>query len=387
MKFETKAIRIQTSRTKEREHSTPLFPTSSFVFDNAEQMRRLFADEEEGNIYSRFSNPNCSEFEDKMANLEKVECALATATGMAAIAGSLLALLRHGDHILCASAVFGSTYRLLSNYLTKYGIETTFINSQKPEEWEESLKKSTKVLFVESPSNPGLDIIDLSEASRFAQEHHLTYIVDNCFCTPYIQNPVDFGADLILHSATKFIDGQGRVLGGVICGAENRLRPIKKFLRNTGPALSPFNAWILSKSLETLPVRMDRHCSNALFLAQELTKHPKIRAIKYPFLETHPQHTLAKKQMKLGGGLLTFDLNNGASAGTQFLNHIKMISLSSNLGDTRTIATHPATSTHAKLPTEERQKLGITDGLIRVSVGLEHREDILEDILQALDQI
>lgn len=387
MKFETKAIRIQTGQTQQREHSTPLFPTSSFTFEDAEQMRALFADEQKGNIYSRFSNPNCTEFENKMAALEGMEAAVSTATGMAAIFASFAALLTQGEHIIASRAVFGSTYQLLTNFLTRFGIEHTFVDVNQPDTWVEALRPNSKLLFIETPSNPGLDIIDLEFARQFAEDHNLFFSVDNCFATPYLQNPAAYGADIVIHSATKFIDGQGRVLGGAICGSEEVISQIRKFARNTGPALSPFNAWILSKSLETLPVRMDRHCENAYHLATQLQDHPKINKVKYPFLESHPMYSIAKKQMRYGGGLFTFELKGGLAAGRTFLDNLQMLSLSANLGDTRTIATHPASSTHHKLPVEERAKLGITDGLVRVSVGLEHREDILGDILQSLEKI
>ena len=387
MKFETKAIRIQTEQTPQREHSTPLFPTSSFTFDDAEQMRALFADEQHGNIYSRFSNPNCSEFENKIAALEGMEAAVSTSTGMAAIFANFAGILSQGDHIIVSRAVFGSTYQLLTNFLIKFGIEHSFVDANDPDSWQAAVLPNSKMLFIETPSNPGLDVIDLEVAQGFAAANNLIFSVDNCFATPYLQNPGNYGADLVVHSATKFIDGQGRVLGGAICGNQEMITQIRKFARNTGPALSPFNAWVLSKSLETLPVRMDRHCENALYLANQLQDHPKIEHVKYPFLSSHPMHQVAQKQMRLGGGLFTFNIKGGLRAGTTFLNHLSMLSLSANLGDTRTIATHPASTTHHKLPIEERAKLGITDGLVRVSVGLEHRDDILQDILQSLDKI
>ncbi len=387
MKFESKAIRTQTERSQHREHSTPIFPTSSFIFENAEQMRALFANELEGNIYSRYSNPNCAELENKIALLEGCECAVSTASGMAAVFASFAGLLEKGDHILSSRAVFGSTYQLFQNHLSRFGIDHTFIDGDDPNIWQHAIRTNTKMLFLETPSNPGLDILDLKKASEFAKANQLLFSVDNCFATPYLQQPIKFGADLIIHSATKFIDGQGRVLGGLICGGEQHIQPIRKFLRNTGPSLSPFNAWVLSKSLETLAVRMDRHCQNAHYIANALVDHPQLNSVKYPFLSNHPNHDIAQSQMKYGGGLFTFDLKGGMQAGQLFLDNMNMISLSSNLGDTRTIATQPSISTHAKLPSDQRLSLGITDGLIRFSVGLEHPDDILSDILQSLDKL
>jgi len=384
MKFETKAIRLQTERTQHREHSTPLFPTSSFVFESAEQMRAMFAGEEEGNRYSRYSNPSCTEFEHKMMALEGAQDAISTASGMAAIFSSMAALLESGDHILASRALFGSSYQILSNYLPKWGITYSFVDSGDTEAWTKAVQPNTKMLFIETPSNPGLDIIDLEWASAFAKSHNLILNVDNCFATPYLQTPLKYGADLVTHSATKFIDGQGRVLGGLVAGRKDLIEVIRKFNRQTGPSLSPFNAWILSKSLETLAVRLDRHCNNALTIANHLSNHPLITKVNYPFLDNHPMQHVAKKQMRYGGGLVTIELKGGLTHGQHFLDSIQMLSLSSNLGDTRTIATHPASSTHSKLPKEERLKLGITDGLIRLSIGLEHVDDIIADIEQAL---
>lgn len=384
MKFETKAIRIQTERTQHREHSSPIFPTSSFVFDNAEQMRSLFAGEQEGNIYSRFTNPSCREFEEKIAALEGVENAHSMATGMAAVFASLMAFLKTGDHILASRALFGSTYNILGSHLSKWGITSDFVDPMTPETWAEKLKPNTKMLLIETPSNPGLDIVDLEVAGQFAKAHNLLFNVDNCFATPYLQQPAKFGADIITHSATKFIDGQGRVLGGVVAGSNERVAEVKNFCRSTGPSLSPFNAWVLSKSLETLAVRMDRHCDNALALAEYLLKNDQVEKVNYPFLDSHPSCAIAKKQMKKGGGLVTFEVKGGLEQGRRFLDSIELLSLSANLGDTRTICTHPASTTHAKLTAEARQEVGITDGLIRVSAGLEHIDDIVEDIDRAL---
>ncbi len=386
MKFETKAIRIQTNRGEHREHSTPIFPSSSFVFNDAEQMRQVFAGDESGNIYSRFSNPSVREFEEKIAALEKVEDAMATASGMAAIFASFLAFLNKGDHIIASRAVFGSTFQVLSQTLPQYGIECSFLDPLDFEQWESKIKPNTKMLFLETPSNPGLVIIDLKKAADLCKKHNLIFNVDNCFATPYLQNPVDFGVDIITHSATKFIDGQGRVLGGVVAGSKSHIEKVFAFIRRTGASLSPFNAWVLSKSLETLAVRMDRHCENALKLANWLESHPRVMKVNYPFLKSHNQYDIAVKQMRQGGGIVTFEVEGGVEAGARFLDGLKMLSLTANLGDTRSIASHPASTTHLRVPNDEKLKIGITDGLIRISTGLEHIDDIIEDIDQALKQ-
>lgn len=382
--FETRAIRLQNQQTSEREHSVPIFPTSSFTFENAEQMRAVFAREEEGNIYSRFTNPNCRELETKIASLEETEGAVALASGMSAVFGAMMGHLETGDHLICSRAVFGSTYQVLMNWLPKWGIETTFVNGGDPESWAPAVRSNTKMFFLETPSNPGLDIIDLEKVGDFCKSQEILMVVDNCFATPYLQRPMNFGAHLVTHSATKFLDGQGRVVGGLVAGKSEYLAPVQKFLRNTGPSLSPFNAWILSKSLETLAVRMDRHCSNALALAKWMGDLEMVKNVRYPFLPSHSGSGIAKKQMSQGGGLFTFEMVGGLAAGKQFLDNLQLCSLSANLGDTRTIVTHPASTTHAKVSPEDRQKVGITDGLIRVSVGLEHVEDLKADLLQSL---
>ncbi len=381
----TKAIRIQTERTKEMEHSSPLFLTSSFCYDNAEEMRAAFADETEANIYTRFSNPNVTEFIDKMVALEGAEAGFATASGMSAVFASFMTFLKSGDHLISCNAVFGSTVTVLNKYLPNYGIQVTYVPADKPEVWEAAIKPNTKMIYLETPTNPGLDIIDLAFVGALAKKHKLLFNVDNCFATPVCQNPIQFGADLVVHSATKWLDGQGRVLGGVVVGKKELIHELYLFCRSTGPALSPFNAWILSKSLETLDVRMERHAGNALQIAKALEGHEKISWLKYPFLPSHPQYAIAIQQMKNGGGLISFDLKGGLESGRNFLNQLKMLSLTANLGDTRSIASHPASTTHAKLSEADRQAVSITPGLIRISVGLEHIEDILADILQALE--
>ncbi|MCL4127030.1 UNVERIFIED_CONTAM: hypothetical protein GTU68_023414 [Idotea baltica] len=384
MKFETKAIRIQTERSQHREHSTPIHPTSSFVFNSAEQMQNVFSGEEDGNIYSRFTNPSVEEFQTKLAALEGTEACMATATGMAAVFTSLMAYLKKGDHIIASRAIFGSSFQVISQTLPEYGISCSFVDPNKIETWHESVRQNSKMLFLESPSNPGLELIDLEKASTFAKEHKLLLNIDNCFATPYLQQPAKWGADIITHSATKFIDGQGRVMGGAILGSKEVVEKAYLFIRRTGPSLSPFNAWILSKSLETLAVRMDRHCSNAMALAQWLENHEKVKKVNYPFLQSHPQYEIAKKQMSQGGGIVTFEIDGNLEDGIKFLNSLKMLSLTANLGDSRSIASHPASTTHLRVPEEDRLKLGITNSLIRISTGLEHIDDIIADIDQAL---
>jgi O-succinylhomoserine sulfhydrylase len=382
----TEAIRIQTERTNEMEHSTPLFLTSSFCFDTAEEMKATFADENDDNIYSRFSNPTVNEFVDKMVLLEGAEAGVSTASGMAAVFASFMALLKNGDHIISCNAVFGSTHNILKKYLPNYGIEFSYVSADKPDEWEAAIRPNTKMIYLETPTNPGLEIIDLEFAGKLAKKHNLILNVDNCFATPVNQRPIDFGANLVLHSATKWIDGQGRMLGGVIVGEKKLIDEIFAFCRNTGPSLSPFNAWVLSKSLETLDVRMERHAKNALQIAKALEKHSKISWLKYPYLQSHPQHNIAVKQMKNGGGIICFELKGGLESGRKFLNSLEMLSLTANLGDSRSIASHPASTTHGKLTEEERLKVNITPGLIRISVGLEYADDILNDIVQALEK-
>lgn len=382
--FETEAIRTQLERTQYLEHSVPLYLTSSFVFEDAEDMRASFAEEKDRNIYSRYSNPNTNEFVEKVCKMEGAKAGFAFASGMAAVYSTMAALLKSGDHIVSSSSVFGATHSLFMNYFPKWNIETSYFDINKPETIESFITPNTRILFAESPTNPAVDIIDLELLGNIAKKHNLILVIDNCFATPYLQQPIKWGAHLVVHSATKLMDGQGRVLGGVTVGDPELIQKIYLFSRLTGPSLSPFNAWVLSKSLETLAIRLDRHCENALKVAEFLEQHPNVNLVKYPFLKSHPQYDIAKKQMKAGGNIVAFEIKGGLEAGRAFLNKIKLCSLSPNLGDTRTIVTHPASTTHTKLSVEERLAVSITDGLVRVSVGLETVADVIADLEQAL---
>jgi len=383
-KFETNAIRTQLKRTQNLEHSVPMYLTSSFVFEDAEDMRASFAEEKERNIYSRYSNPNSSEFIEKVCQMEGAEEGFAFASGMAAVFSTFAALLNSGDHILSARSIFGSTHLLLTKFFPKWNIDHSYFKIDELESIEKLITPKTKLIYAESPTNPGVDILDLEALGKIAKKHDLILVIDNCFASPYLQQPIKFGADLVIHSGTKLMDGQGRVLAGITVGKKELIEKIYRFARITGPALSPFNAWVLSKSLETLAVRVDRHCENALKLAEFLEGHEKVNWVKYPFLKSHPKYEIAKKQMKAGGCVVAFEVKGGLAAGQKFFDSIKLLSLSANLGDSRSIVTHPASTTHSKLSTEDRAETGITDGMVRVSVGLEHIDDIIDDIGQAL---
>ncbi len=384
MKDKTRLIRTQTDQTSYREHNTPLYLTSSFTFDSAEQMRDTFNNTLEGQIYSRYSNPNLDEFIGKMCLLEEKPAGFATSSGMAAVYLGLMSVLSAGDHILASCALFGSTHQILDQILPRFGITTTYLDPEHTNTWPEAVRDTTRLLIVETPSNPGLKIVDLEFCGQFCQDRGLLYIVDNCFATPILQKPALYGAQLIIHSATKYIDGQGRVLGGIIVGDEEWMEKVIFYARHTGPVLSPFHAWLLSKSLETLPLRMRGHSENALSVADFLTKHPRIKSVSYPFLPNFPQYQLACKQMTMGGGIVTFELDGDIEDVFSFINGLQMLSITSNLGDARSIVTHPATTTHSKMDPADRLKVGISDKLIRISVGLEDIEDILQDIEQAL---
>lgn len=383
--FETQAIRIAASKSNQREHSAPIYLSSSFTFDNAEEARQMFAEEIPGNIYSRYANPNSTDLILKVCAAEGTEDGLATASGMAAMFGSIAALLQQGDHILASRSLFGSTHQLLTRVFPKWGITSTYGDISDISNWEKLIQPNTKMIFIETPSNPGLEIIDLEWIGKFATAHNLILVVDNCFATPYLQQPAKWGAHIVTHSATKYIDGQGRVLGGLILGKADLIKEVQFFNRHTGPSLSPFNAWILAKSMETLAVRMDRHCESALKIAQYFESNQDLDFVKYPFLPSHPQYDLAKKQMSQGGGIITLTLKGGITRAQRFIDQLEMISVTANLGDSRSIITHPASTTHSKLTEEERAKVGISDGLVRLSVGLEHVDDIKLDVERALE--
>jgi len=382
--FETDAIRAQMERSENNEHSVPVYLTSSFVFDTAEEMRAAFNEESDDFIYSRYSNPNVNEFVNKVCLMEGAEAGVAMASGMAAIYTSFMALLKSGDHIVSCSSVFGATHALFTKYFPKLNISHSYFNIKDPSSIEKLLKPETRFIYLETPTNPAIELIDLEFVAAIAKKHNKLLIVDNCFATPYLQQPIKYGADLVIHSATKYMDGQGRVLGGVVVGKKELIQEIYLYGRLTGPSLSPFNAWTLSKSLETLSIRMDKHCENALAIAEALEKNAALENVSYPFLKSHPHYAIAKKQMKAGGGIITITVKGGYEAAKKFLDKLQMIKISPNLGDVRSIATHPASSTHCKLSEEERLSVGITPGLIRISIGLEHKDDILNDIEQAL---
>ena len=385
--FESIAIREQLERTSYREHSNPLFLTSSFTFPSPELMAETFQGEGDGLIYSRYNNPNTDEFIHKICLLEGVEDGFATASGMAAVFASIAPFVSQGDHILASRALFGSTLQILGQILPKWGVTFTLTDPTNPSDWEEKVQPNTCMFLLESPSNPGLALVDLTLAGEFCKKHNLLFNIDNCFATPYLQNPAKYGADLIVHSATKWMDGQGRVLGGIVVGKADLIEKVRFFCRHTGPAMPPFNAWILSKSLETLAVRMERHCENAQQIALFLLERTEINQVIYPFLPAHPQYEIAKRQMKYGGGIVSFEIKGGLNAAMSFLNELKFCSLSSNLGDTRTILTHPASTTHSRLSPGDKKAVGITDGLIRISVGLEHIDDIKADLVQAMEKM
>jgi O-succinylhomoserine sulfhydrylase len=382
---ETAAIRSQTEASAHREHATAIYMTSSFTFEDAEHARALFAKEVEGAVYTRYSNPSVDEFVAKMCALEGTEDGIAVASGMSAVFTPLAALLSRGDHVVASRSVFGSTHQVITQLLPRWGIEHDYAEITDPASWEAAFRPETRVCYVETPSNPALDLVDLERLAAICRERDTIFIVDNIFATPILQRPVEFGADLVMHSATKYIDGQGRGIGGVILGRKDLIEDIRFFARHSGPALSPFNAWMFSKSLETLDVRMARHCDNAEKLAEFLSDRPEVSEVRYPHLPSHPQYELARRQMSRGGGIVTFTLKGGLDQGRSFLDTLRMCSLTANLGDSRTIATHPASTTHSSLAEEERLAVGITPGLVRISVGLEHIDDIVDDVEQALE--
>ncbi|OIO11907.1 MAG: O-succinylhomoserine sulfhydrylase [Gallionellaceae bacterium CG1_02_60_325] len=381
---ETVAVRAGSEHSQFHEHSEALFLTSSFTFDSAQQAAKRFIGEEPGNIYSRFTNPTVTMFEQRLAALEGAEQCVATASGMAAILSTCMGLLQAGDHLVASQSIFGSTVNMFNNVFKKFGVETTFVSATDPAQWQAAARPNTKLFFLETPSNPLTEISDIAAIAAFAKQCGALLAVDNCFCTPILQRPLEFGADIIIHSATKYIDGQGRVLGGAVLGSKKLMEPVYSFLRTAGPTMSAFNAWVFLKGLETLKLRMDAHSANALQLAQWLEKQPNVARVLYPGLPSHPQHALAMKQQKTGGGIVAFDVKGGRDAAWRVIDNTRMLSITANLGDTKTTITHPATTTHARISPEARAAAGISDGLIRIAVGLEAVLDIQNDLARGL---
>ena len=385
-KSETNTIKCQVDKTIFKENVTPIFMTSSFVFDDAEDMERTFKNKD-NYIYSRFANPNYDELIRKMCLLEKTEDGIITSTGMSSVFSSMAAIVGKGDHILSCRSIFASTNNIFQNIFPKWAIEVSYLDVDDTDNWQDSIKPNTKLLYIETPTNPSLDVVDIEWASRFCKKNGLLLIVDNCFATPYIQKPAEYGVDIIIHSATKYIDGQGRSLGGIILGKSDILEHIRVFTDTIGTAISPFNAWLMSKSLDTLHIRMQRHSENALELAKFLEDHPKIEQVRYPFLEKDRAYTIAKKQMKTGGGLVSFYIKGSKEDAQKFMNNLKIPIIASNLGDTKTIVTHPSSSTHSNVSDYERQKMKIKDNMVRISLGLESIDDIIYDIEQSLNKL
>lgn len=385
--FATRAVREGHERTPEGEHSEPIFPTSSYVFSSAAEAAARFSGEQPGNIYSRFTNPTVRTFEQRLASLEGAECCVATASGMSAITATIIGLLQTGDHIVSSRSIFGTTTVLLSNIIAKLGIETSFVELSDLSAWEQAIKPETKLLFLETPSNPLTELVDIKALAEIAHKHGCLLAVDNCFCTPALQQPIALGADIVIHSATKYIDGQGRCVGGAVCGTNDVVgEGVYGFLRTAGPTMSAFNAWVFLKGLETLDLRMQAHSASALELALWLEQQPEVERVYYPGLESHPQHELAKQQQSGFGGLLSFELKGGKQEGWRLIDATRLLSITANLGDAKSTITHPATTTHGRLTPEQRAEAGISDGLIRVAVGLENIEDIKADLLRGMRQ-
>ncbi|MCG7199554.1 O-succinylhomoserine sulfhydrylase [Marinobacter pelagius] len=387
MSVDTLAVRAGQLRTDQLEHSDAIFPTSSFVYGSAAQAAARFGGEEPGNIYSRFTNPTVQAFEGRIAAMEGGERAVATASGMAAILSTCIALLKSGDHVICSRGVFGTTNVLFQKYLARFGVETTFVSLTNYEQWQQAIRPETRMLFLETPSNPLCEVADLGELSRLARASDALLVVDNCFCTPVLQRPLEHGADIVIHSATKYLDGQGRCVGGVVVGPDKLMEEIYGFLRSAGPTMSPFNAWVFHKGLETLPIRMRAHCDNALELALWLEQQNAVESVYYAGLQSHPQHELAKKQQKGFGGVLSFRVNGGREEAWRFIDATRMISITANLGDVKTTITHPATTTHGRLSPEDKDHAGITENLIRLSVGIEDVEDLKTDLMRGFDAL
>ncbi|MBI5938583.1 MAG: O-succinylhomoserine sulfhydrylase [Betaproteobacteria bacterium] len=385
--LETLAVRAGIVRSQFNEHSEAMFLTSSFVFDSAAQAAARFSGAEPGNIYARFTNPTVTMFEQRLAALEGAERCVAFASGMAAILGTVMGLMKAGEHIVASRSIFGSTVQLFSNILGRFGIETTYVSPTDPEAWRRAVKPNTKLFFVESPSNPLTEVSDIAALAAIAHESGVWLAVDNCFCSPVLQRPLDMGADIIIHSATKYLDGQGRVLGGAVLGKKDLMEGVYTFLRTAGPTLSAFNAWVLLKGLETLSLRMDAHSRHALELASWLEAQPKVARVLYPGLPSHPQHALAMQQQKTGGGIVAFEVVGGKDAAWQVIDSTELMSITANLGDAKSTITHPATTTHSRMTPEQRMDAGIGDGLIRIAVGLEAVADLKADLARGLDRL
>lgn len=385
--IETLAIRTGQLPTELRSHGEPIFTTSSFAFSSAEQAARRFAGEEAGFIYSRFSNPTVSAFEQRLAAMEGAERCVATASGMAAILSTVMALMQSGDEIVCSRSVFGTTNVLFEKYLKKFGVVTRFVALGDLEQWKAAITPKTRMLFVETPSNPLCEVADLEALSQLAKAAGALFVVDNCFCTPALQRPLAWGADIVIHSATKFLDGQGRCIGGAVCGSEALMNEVFGFMRSAGPSLSPFNAWVFLKGLETLSLRMQAHSANALRLADWLEQHPAVEKVFYAGLPSHPQHLLARKQQDAFGGVVSFRVKGGRKEAWQVIDQTRVLSITANLGDVKTTITHPATTTHGRLSDVDKLNAGISENLLRVAVGLEHVDDIKRDLARGLNQI
>jgi O-succinylhomoserine sulfhydrylase len=381
-RFDTLAVRAGQVRTAEGEHCEPIFTTSSYVFASAAEAAARFSDEQPGNIYSRFTNPTVRTFEQRLAAMEGAESCVATASGMSAILATCLGLLKSGDHIVSSRSIFGSTTMLFTNFLAKLGIETSFVKLTDMDDWAAAIRPETRLMFMETPSNPLTELADIKQLSELAHQNDILLVVDNCFCTPALQQPISLGADIVIHSATKFLDGQGRCVGGAVVGPEDIVgEKVFGFLRTAGPAMSPFNAWVFLKGLETLSLRMKAHSSNALALARWLEQQANVKRVFYPGLESHGQHELAARQQSGFGGLLSFELKGGKEAGWKLIDATRLISITANLGDTKSTITHPASTTHNRLTPEQREQAGIVDGLIRIAVGLEDIEDLKKDLV------
>jgi O-succinylhomoserine sulfhydrylase len=384
---ETLAIRSGTLRTEFQEHSEAMFLTSSFVFKSAAEAAARFSGAEPGNIYARFTNPSVTMFETRLAALEGAERCVAFSSGMAAILATVMGLLNAGDHVVASRSIFGSTVQLFNNILGRFGVETTFVSPTDPAEWQAAARANTRLFFLESPSNPLTEVSDIHAIADIAHARGAWLAVDNCFCTPILQRPLELGADIVIHSATKYLDGQGRVLGGAVLGGKDLLEGVYTFLRTAGPTLSAFNAWVLLKGMETLSLRMQAHSRNALELARWLEAHPKVTRVLYPGLPSHPQHELAMAQQRTGGGIVAFEVIGGKASAWKVIDATRLMSITANLGDTKTTITHPASTTHSRMTPEQRQAAGIGDGLIRIAVGLEGVEDLKADLARGLDSL